>query len=117
MPKRRFVYIDGEEVEITDPSKLTKAQKKWCKDNSVKIEGVKGVRLSATWPMTSIAAGVSAEQRQEAIDTSIAMGVPTDFNADGDAVFRSPGHKREYLRARGLYDRNAGYGDTPPQNG
>lgn len=111
MPKRTFVYIDGKEVETTDPSKLSKKQKAWCVDKGYKLVGVSGIRLQSTYPMTSDRSGVNPDQREQAIQTSIDMGIPTDFDHEGDAVFRSKGHRRDYVRAVGLLDRNGGYSD------
>jgi hypothetical protein len=39
-----------------------------------------------------------------------------DFKSDGTAVFSSRNERSRYLRHRGLYDRDAGYGDTVPDN-
>lgn len=59
----------------------------------------------------SAAVGVQPEQRDEAYRESVAMGVPTQFNEDGDAVFTSRKHRRDYCRAMGFRDNDAGYGD------
>ncbi|MDO8303434.1 MAG: hypothetical protein Q7T18_09350 [Sedimentisphaerales bacterium] len=63
------------------------------------------------WPMCSDAAGVAAHQVGEAVAHSRQIGIPTDFTEDGRAIFTSPGHRKRYCEAIGLYDRNGGYGD------
>ena len=63
------------------------------------------------WPMVSTAAGVSASQRKEAIKHSHEIGIPTDFNEEGDAVFTGRKHRKEYCEAIGLYDKDGGDGD------
>jgi hypothetical protein len=68
----------------------------------------------ASWPMLSEAAGVMPEQAAEAHAESVRLGVETEFTRDGRAVFRDATHRRKYLRAIGMYDRNAGYGDPVP---
>lgn len=37
--------------------------------------------------------------------------VPTDFDKEGNPVFRTRQHRKEYLRAYGYHDRQGGYGD------
>ena len=66
----------------------------------------------ATWPMCSDGAGVHPKQRKEAYEASVRAGVPTDFNAEGQAVFTSAKHKKAYCEAFGMYDRNGGYSDA-----
>lgn len=66
------------------------------------------------WPMASDAAGVHPDQRKEAQDHSKTIGIPTEFTADGAAVFRSPSHRKRYCEAIGLFDRNAGPSDPVP---
>jgi hypothetical protein len=67
------------------------------------------------WPMHSYAAGVSPDQRKEAYEASVKAGVPTYFDENGDAVFKSRAHRKKYCEAVGLYDRDAGYGDATPE--
>lgn len=75
-----------------------------------------GTKVSANWPMASDAAGVNPDQRQEAYDESVRLGVPTEFNSEGQAVFTSAAHRKEYCEKNGLFDRNAGYSDPLPEN-
>ena len=71
---------------------------------------------AGTWPMHSWAAGVHPSQRKEAYDESVRVGVPTQFDANGDAIFTSRKHRKDYCKAKGLCDWNAGYGDPEPDN-
>jgi len=115
--KRTFVWIDGKEVETTDPTKLTKSQKKWCKDHGVKLAGVNRARTQATYPMVSeIAAGVHPDLRHQAMEACEAAGVPTFYNENGDPVWTDQKHRREHCKAIGLADRNCGYGGAQPDN-
>lgn len=61
--------------------------------------------------MKSDAMGVHTSQAQEFYDESVALGVPTEFDKQGRAVFRDPSHRKNYCRAMGVHDRNGGYGD------
>lgn len=66
----------------------------------------------AAWPMESEAAAVHPRQAREAYEHSVRSGVPTEFNPrTGAAIFRDRTHRRNYLRAYGMHDRDAGYGD------
>lgn len=71
---------------------------------------------SANWPQYSDAAGVHPTQIKEASAEMARAGVPTQFDSDGRAIFHSRLHRKNALRAMGLYDRNAGYGDPEPRN-
>lgn len=75
-----------------------------------------GVPSDSAWPQHSWAAGVNPEQRQEAWEHSKEIGVPTRFDHNGDAVFRSRGHRKRYLERVGIFDRDAGYSDPTPDN-
>jgi hypothetical protein len=68
-----------------------------------------------TWPMLSDAIGVGASQVGEAYEDSVKRGVPTQFTPDGQAIFLDRSHRRDYCRAYGFYDRNAGYSDPTPR--
>ena len=67
--------------------------------------------LAGNWPMESDAAGVNPKQRQEAMQAASDLGVPTQFNEDGNPVFTSRKHRKEYLTAIKMHDRDGGYGD------
>ena len=64
-----------------------------------------------TWPMASDAAGVHPDQVKEAVAHSEAIGIPTQFDSEGRAIFTGPRHRKAYCEAIGLYDRNGGYSE------
>ncbi len=49
--------------------------------------------------------------RQDAREAGI-TGV--DFTAEGKAVFSCRSARRDYMKLRGMFDRDAGYGDAAP---
>lgn len=73
----------------------------------------------AAWPhVADFACEVDAEDAKRAAAADSAAGVPTDYakTDEGGAapVWRSPKHRRDWLIANGMYDRNAGYSDPVP---
>ena len=68
-------------------------------------------RSGQTWPLYSDAVGVHPDQVGEAWGHSRSQGVPTEFTADGRAIFTSARHRKQYCEAYGYFDRNGGYGD------
>jgi len=72
--------------------------------------------LPTCWPMHSDALGVHPDQRKEAYEESVKMGVPTRFDDDGCAILTGPGHRKRYAEANGMFDRNGGFGDPSPKN-
>lgn len=119
-----YVYRDqstGEKVEIMmTVSEMARRQRK---DGTIVHEGRTLLRdivsehrsapqTSSCWPMMSDAAGVHPEQCGKAYEESVRIGAPTRFHPEtGQAIFESRGHRRAYLRAKGMFDRNGGYGD------
>lgn len=74
-----------------------------------------GGQRPACWPMVCEAAGVHPSQRKEAYEASVKLGVPTDYNKEGDPIIRDRSHYKNYLtKVRGFFDRDAGYGDATP---
>lgn len=72
--------------------------------------GVPG--CSTNWPMMSDSAGVHPSQCKKAWEESLGMKVPTQFHPEtGQAIFESRSHRKAFLKAKGMYDRNGGYGD------
>lgn len=68
------------------------------------------------YPITPEACAVNPEQIGEQMAHDRAMGVPTQYTKDGCPVIENRSHYKKYLRANGLYMRNAGYGDAAPLN-
>ncbi|OHB56127.1 MAG: hypothetical protein A2Y07_01250 [Planctomycetes bacterium GWF2_50_10] len=69
------------------------------------------VNTPGAWPMYSDAAGVGEHQIPEAVEHARAIGIPTDFTSDGQAIFTSRAHRKRYCEAIGLFDRSGGYSD------
>lgn len=68
-----------------------------------------------TYPKASFNMGNHPSQRQELASYLEAKGVPTEVNIHGDPVLRSRGHRRDVMKALGMFDRDAGYGDVAPR--
>lgn len=62
-------------------------------------------------PKASTSVGCHPRRRQEFEAHSRRNGVPTEFNSEGQAIFRSRAHQKEYLKVRGLVNHDGGYGD------
>ena len=67
--------------------------------------------VGSKWPIYSDAAGVHPDQIPEAMAYCESVGVPTSYTKDGRAILVSRSHRAKHLKAVGLYDRDAGYGD------
>ena len=66
---------------------------------------------TTAWPLVSDAMAVLPEQIGEAMALDRQLGVQADFTKEGQPIFRSRGHRKEYCQAHGFFDRNGGYGD------
>ena len=111
-------FIDGVEVSKKKaarrfPSRFTGAG---LKKGDALLESTR----PACWPFAAeLALERMADQKVESEQDAAAKGVPTEFARTefGCApVFRDRGHRNQYLKAYGLYDRGAGYGDHDKQN-
>lgn len=71
-------------------------------------------QMPAGWPMTMDALAVRPKQIAEAMERDRLHGVPTNYTPQGDPIITDRGHRRDYVRMRGCFDRNAGYGDPSP---
>jgi len=58
--------------------------------------------------------GVHPAQRMEAMAEADRLGIPTEFNEQGQAVFRDRNHRKRYCEAFGYFDRDGGYSDPQP---
>ncbi len=89
---------------------------KFGEENKKKVDRNFGANGWSTG-LSSVAASVHSSQtdefRQDAKDHGF-TGV--DFKSDGTAVFSSRNERAKYLAHRGLYDRDAGYGDGAPRS-
>jgi|LUML01.1.fsa_nt_gb hypothetical protein len=118
MPRktRRFVWIEGVEVEITNPKKISKRHRQWCKERGVKIAGTGPTRRHSTWPQVSDSVGVNPIQRKSAMKHASDIGIPTEFNRKGQAVFTGKQHRKAYCEETKFFDRNGGYSDPQKHN-
>jgi len=80
-----------------------------ARDYTAEQRGV--ISTPGNWPMASDAAGVGVGQAMEAMKHAASIGIPTQFDNEGRAIFTSPGHRKKYCEAIGMFDRNAGYSD------
>lgn len=67
-----------------------------------------------TYPYASSALGVHPDEVKHRMKFDRDMGVPTEYNSEGDPIMRSAAHRRQFCRAYGVHDRNAGYSDPVP---
>lgn len=68
--------------------------------------------------LESDAAGVHSSQVDEFREDARSHGFTgVEFSNDGQVRFHSRGQRAAYLRHRGLFDRDAGYGDANPRHG
>lgn len=82
-------------------------------DPPTKTPSTRGrLRVRPKYPLLSDAAGVHPCQRQDAYEESVDLGVPTEFDGLGRAIFNSREHRRKYCRAKNYHDRDGSYGDA-----
>ena len=119
-----YVYSDmqtGEIIELT--MTMNELSSRQLEDGTILHEGrplkrdicvEQGGRkcTNGNFPMLSDGAGVHPSQCEAAYKQSVEMGVPTQFHKEtGQAIFESRSQRKAFLRAKGMYDRNGGYGD------
>ena len=98
-------FIDGKRVS-------KKAFEKAAPPKGVSDGDSFGVETNWSKPIVSYALAVHPKQVKEAREDAVKKGVPTDYLDDGRPVFRSRKHRKDYFRAYGFYDRDAGIGDA-----
>ena len=76
-----------------------------------------GLVTRARWPQVSVNGGVNPNQRQELRDFWKEHKVTgCEVLSNGDIVHEDRAARKADMAARGLYDRDGGYGDQMPQN-
>ncbi len=65
---------------------------------------------SGAWPIVSEAAGCHPEQVKEHMEFDQQHRVPTEYTRDGSPVFTDRAHRKRYLKAHGLVDKDGVYG-------
>lgn len=83
------------------------------------VSDARSVKGQATgWPMVSQAMAnpnmTEAERRAEQAHLERA-GVPTQYTALNEPILESRTHRKKYMEAMGMHDRDAGYGDRAPE--
>lgn len=74
-------------------------------------------RHTSGYPYWSDALGVHPEQIPEARREFEKHGIQAEFNGEGQVKVEDRSHRARMIRACGMYDRSAGYGDPAPVNG
>lgn len=97
-------------AEIDRPELCPVCQFAMTRDFVAEHGGKKQVR-GDIWPMVSEMAGINPDQIKEYQEYDKMKGVPTQYTPEGDVVFTSRSHRKKYLAAHHLHDRNGGYGD------
>lgn len=90
------IMIDGEECK---------------RDFSRQRQGLGGLDSTPGWPIASEGLGVHPAQIPEMEKFYRDHGVPTQHTPDGRPLMRNRAHRRQVCEARGVIDRNGGYGD------
>lgn len=66
-------------------------------------------KVGDIWPLECDASGVHPSQAKDLKELLKKNGVPTEVTTEGNPVYRSPQHRREALKVRGIKDRNSYY--------
>jgi hypothetical protein len=125
MPVYCYTDADGNEVDVSmtyremrsrhdnanaDGSITMDNGQRLFRDMGREIASVKDT--PGNWPMESDAAGCHPEQRMDYMKHMASRGVPTEYNAEGQAIFTSRSHRRAALKVLGLVDKDGGDGDV-----
>lgn len=70
--------------------------------------------ISANWNKPCSALHVNPEEMADVQAVYAKAGVDCEHDKRGDAILTSRGHRNQVLAARGMFDRDAGYGDRTP---
>ena len=85
--------------------------------DGMRPQSTKKPRTKARWPLVSVNAGVNPDQAEELREFWEEHQVTgCEVTSDGDVVWNDRKARKRDCEARGLYDRNAGYGDPMPNN-
>ena len=64
------------------------------------------------WPMISPNLGWPSNAMQTVQERLARFNCPTEFTRTNDPILRDRNHRKRYMEAFGLYDRDAGYSDN-----
>jgi len=109
----------GDATLLVQPMSKRRPQRKRCPkcggmaSRDVAADFAGRDKSKAKWPLKSWALGVHPDQIPDAVAQAKAKGVDMSFAPTGQAIFKSPKHRREYCQkvAVGTIDRDAGYSD------
>lgn len=100
--------IDGESVSEAEYLKRMKAKGK--------LEGIPSVARAWEKPMVCEALAVDPLEVKYEKQLDREQGLSVNYNEHGCPIFESRKQRNDYVRAKGYFDKNAGYGDVCPQN-
>lgn len=100
--------IDGERVSEQEYLKRMKAKGK--------LDGVPYVSRAWERPLESEALAVDPRHVHFEQQLDAEVGLRVGYDQHGRPVFTSREQRNEYVRAKGYFDNNAGYGDVAPVN-
>lgn len=83
----------------------------WCDAPASRVFAAPGGHSAACWPKESIALSVHSTQAKEANEQAAKAGLATRYKDDGTAVIPSRAEQAKLVKARGMFNRGAGYGD------
>ena len=105
------VYITRKEVDRREERRRRRAAMQ------TKLDVATMGDQPSCWPMECWNAGVNPEQISEQMAYDKKMGVgATRYTPTGEPILTDKSHYKRYMRANGLYSRNAGYSDPEPVN-
>ncbi len=75
------------------------------------VPGIAKKKKNANWPLKSVGMAVNPEDVPAAMNLDRERGAPpTEYTPGGRPILRDPAHRRAYLRAHGMHDRNSNDG-------
>lgn len=114
-------FLDGVAVteEMYDsyfPSKLFPEQAKYTKDeievfvklhDEAEVDPELKARLPRGYPIKSVALATTPKGVKRAMEDAERRGVPTEYTPDGLCILRDADHRRRFMKAYGMHDRNS----------
>ena len=126
MPWYCFKCDNGDPLEVSmtvsqmESTKVSDGVHKLPSGQVVRRDFQKEMRTIATnstgWPIHSRAMGVHPSQIGEAKERAQKIGVPTEFDNKGKAIFTDRSHRKKYCEKLGYFDQDGGYGDPQPKS-
>jgi hypothetical protein len=100
-------YIGGKEVTAEQFAKIAPNRI----EDLLKSRIMLASATPGAWPMRSEALAVHPDEVQMANERNHKAGLATTYDSDGIAIIPTREERRKLLRAEGLHDKHAGYGD------